>query len=212
MKTTGGFKHWKNHIANADADVVQRLKAEGAIILCKTNTSTAALTFEPNNKLFGRTNNPRDLSRLIMPVIPSAYPLSSNTQKALQMVQQFFSNITRTETEELPAFVAKLPLHHLKILTIDGAMDLNNVFLARETLSLSRTMLKEAISHDTPYYYYFLKTMMLAKAGTKVFRTRSDRLDKLQDRHARFINAGNRMLDNAVMVLPVYPTPAKKYG
>jgi len=63
MKTTGGLKHRKNHVARHDSEGVRRLKKEGAIVLCKTNTSTACLTFESNNKLYGRMNNPRCTSR-----------------------------------------------------------------------------------------------------------------------------------------------------
>src|SRR5688500_17438049 len=63
MKTTGGLKHRKNYIADKDAESVRRLKEAGAIVLCKTNTSTGCLTLESNNKLYGRTNNPWNHSR-----------------------------------------------------------------------------------------------------------------------------------------------------
>src|SRR5699024_11564198 len=59
----GGLKHRKNYIADKDAESVRRLKEAGAIVLCKTNTSTGCLTLESNNKLYGRTNNPWNHSR-----------------------------------------------------------------------------------------------------------------------------------------------------
>src|SRR5690606_25394635 len=38
MRTTGGLKQRKDHIENEDAEVVARIKNEGAVIIAKTNT------------------------------------------------------------------------------------------------------------------------------------------------------------------------------
>lgn len=63
MATTGGLSHRKNKMEGNDAEVVRKLKQEGAIILGKTNTPELCLCQETDNKLYGRTNNPRDLTR-----------------------------------------------------------------------------------------------------------------------------------------------------
>lgn len=63
MKTTGGLIHRKNQVIHTDAEAVSRLKAEGAIILGKTNTPTLCFCQESVNKLYGRTHNPWDRSR-----------------------------------------------------------------------------------------------------------------------------------------------------
>lgn len=63
MKTTGGLIHLKNAVRDKDAEVVARLKSEGAIILGKTNTSALCFCQETDNKLYGRTNNPWDLTK-----------------------------------------------------------------------------------------------------------------------------------------------------
>lgn len=65
MKTTGGLVIRKDAVQMADADVVQKLKDEGAIILGKTNTPELCFCQETDNKLYGRTNNPRDLTRTV---------------------------------------------------------------------------------------------------------------------------------------------------
>lgn len=57
MKTTGGIMHRKDITVNKDADVVRKLKAAGAIVLCKTNTPSLCFYQETDNKLYGRTNN-----------------------------------------------------------------------------------------------------------------------------------------------------------
>lgn len=63
MRTTGGLSHLKDRVATSDARVVQQLRQEGAIVLAKTNTPTLCFCQETDNKLYGRTNNPWDLSR-----------------------------------------------------------------------------------------------------------------------------------------------------
>lgn len=63
MKTTGGLVNRKDLIAREDADVVLQLKRAGAIILGKTNTPALCFCQETDNKLYGRTNNPWDITR-----------------------------------------------------------------------------------------------------------------------------------------------------
>jgi amidase len=50
-------------VARDDATAVSRLRAEGAIVLGLTNVPEIGRGGESNNNLYGRTNNPYDLSR-----------------------------------------------------------------------------------------------------------------------------------------------------
>jgi len=50
-------------IGQQDAPLVRRLRAAGAIILGVTNTPELLMAWETDNLLYGRTNNPWDLSR-----------------------------------------------------------------------------------------------------------------------------------------------------
>ena len=61
--STGGTKGRANYIPTRDATAVARLKAAGAIILGKTNTPDLTMAFETNNLVYGRTNNPFDITR-----------------------------------------------------------------------------------------------------------------------------------------------------
>ncbi|MCB0184024.1 MAG: amidase, partial [Caldilineaceae bacterium] len=61
--TTGGTLGRKGYVPAQDATVVKRLRRAGAIILGKTNTPELTLSFETDNQVYGRTNNPYDLSR-----------------------------------------------------------------------------------------------------------------------------------------------------
>src|SRR5579872_3324016 len=50
-------------VAKNDAPLVSRLRQAGAIILGNTNTPELLMAWETDNLLYGRTNNPWDLSR-----------------------------------------------------------------------------------------------------------------------------------------------------
>ncbi len=62
LRTTYGSTLFADHVPDADALVVQRLRAAGAIVVGKTNTPEFA--FGPNtvNRVFGATRNPWDLA------------------------------------------------------------------------------------------------------------------------------------------------------
>jgi fatty acid amide hydrolase 2 len=62
LRFTAGSIYQRDHIADRDAEVVQRLKSAGAIILGKTNLPDVCSSVETNNPVFGRTNNPWDPS------------------------------------------------------------------------------------------------------------------------------------------------------
>lgn len=51
------------YIADSDAPLVARLRAAGAIILGVTNAPELLMAWETDNVLYGRTNNPWDLTR-----------------------------------------------------------------------------------------------------------------------------------------------------
>lgn len=61
--TTWGLEPFRGHVAPEDALAVQRLKAAGAIVLGKTNVPVSLGDWQSGNPIYGRTNNPRDLSR-----------------------------------------------------------------------------------------------------------------------------------------------------
>ena len=51
------------YVADEDAPLVARLRAAGAVILGVTNTPELLMAWETDNLLYGRTNNPLDLTR-----------------------------------------------------------------------------------------------------------------------------------------------------
>jgi Asp-tRNA(Asn)/Glu-tRNA(Gln) amidotransferase A subunit family amidase len=53
----------KNYVATEDAPLVARLRAAGAILLGSTNVPEFLMAYETDNVLYGRTNNPWDLTR-----------------------------------------------------------------------------------------------------------------------------------------------------
>ena len=68
LDTTGVITTWgtpgrRNHIPMEDATVVKKMKKAGAILLGKTNTPEFTLTYETENPIYGRTNNPYNLEQ-----------------------------------------------------------------------------------------------------------------------------------------------------
>ena len=63
LPTTFGLAFAKDHRASEDADAVRRLKEAGAVILGKTNVPVTLSDYQSNNPVYGRTNNPHDLTR-----------------------------------------------------------------------------------------------------------------------------------------------------
>lgn len=63
LRTTFGSPLFKDHVPQADAIIVERMRAAGAIIIGKTNTSEWALGSQTYNPVFGTTTNAYDSSR-----------------------------------------------------------------------------------------------------------------------------------------------------
>jgi len=61
--STAGTKGRASYIPQQDATAVARMRAAGAILLGKTNLPELSLAYESNSLIYGRTNNPYDLSR-----------------------------------------------------------------------------------------------------------------------------------------------------
>ena len=63
LPTTFGVARLKNQLATEDGAMVAALRTAGGIILGKTNVPQTLSVVETNNAIWGRTNNPWDLSR-----------------------------------------------------------------------------------------------------------------------------------------------------
>lgn len=63
LPTTWGIPAFKDWRPPADAVVVQRLKAAGAVIIGKTNAPVALADWQTTNPIYGTTNNPYDIER-----------------------------------------------------------------------------------------------------------------------------------------------------
>lgn len=63
LRTTAGFPPLADYIPPEDGTISARLKAAGAILLGKTNVPVLLGDIQTDNPIFGRSNNPWDLSR-----------------------------------------------------------------------------------------------------------------------------------------------------
>lgn len=63
LHTTCGVPDWKAFISQHDAPVATRTRAAGAVLLGKTNVPPMLADWQSANPIYGRTNNPWDLTR-----------------------------------------------------------------------------------------------------------------------------------------------------
>lgn len=63
LRTTVGMPMWQEFRSEHDAPVTTRVKGAGAIVMAKTNVPKMLADWQANNPVYGRTNNPWDLSR-----------------------------------------------------------------------------------------------------------------------------------------------------
>jgi amidase len=63
MRCEAGTRLRAGFVAAQDAPLVSRLRKAGAVVLGTTNTPELLMAWETDNLLYGRTNNPWDLSR-----------------------------------------------------------------------------------------------------------------------------------------------------
>jgi amidase len=63
LRTTCGMPFWKDFRSEHDAPVTARVKAAGAAVMAKTNVPQMLADWQSANPIYGRTNNPWDLSR-----------------------------------------------------------------------------------------------------------------------------------------------------
>ncbi len=63
LRTTVGMAMWKDFRSEHDAPVTTRVKGAGAVVMAKTNVPPMLADWQSSNPVYGRTNNPWDLSR-----------------------------------------------------------------------------------------------------------------------------------------------------
>ena len=63
IRTTFGSPIYRDHVPDADALIVERLRAAGAVTIGKTNTPEFGAGSQTFNEVFGRTLNPYDMAK-----------------------------------------------------------------------------------------------------------------------------------------------------
>lgn len=149
--------------------------------------------------------------RLVVP--EPKYKISKETLTGLNAVRAYLKELFPVETDiEVPHLNPMLTIDHLQILSIDGGKDVwPMAFDNNERFPIFRTLVKELAKKNTDYDYFFLKTMALGKVGTVLFGTNSKKIGGLERKVAKKMEDANHFLDKTVLLLPSYPTPAKKH-
>src|SRR5699024_10641297 len=115
--------------------------------------------------------------------------------------------------EDILAFIWKLPLLLLKVLTTYGAEDIYPDFIGKEYFPLFCTMFHVTSSQNTDYDYLFLTTLFLYKVVSFIFHTKekSKNVKKLEDTILEWKKQMDQLLDGTVFILPVFPKPSDRH-
>ena len=65
FRQTSGLVSRRDFVASEEATAVTRLRKAGAIVMASTNVSELCMWMETSNKVYGRTSNPYDPSRIV---------------------------------------------------------------------------------------------------------------------------------------------------
>jgi amidase len=97
--STAGAVGRRSFVPRQDATIVARLRAAGAILLAKSNTPMFTYGGETNNEVYGRTNNPYDISKspagssggagAIVAAGGSAFDIGSDTGGSIRLPAYF---------------------------------------------------------------------------------------------------------------------------
>jgi amidase len=63
LRTTAGMPQWSDFRSEHDAPVTTRVRAAGAAVMAKTNVPPMLADWQSDNPIYGRSNNPWDLTR-----------------------------------------------------------------------------------------------------------------------------------------------------
>lgn len=63
LRTTAGMPQWADFRSEHDAPLTQRVKTAGAAVMGKTNVPPMLADWQATNPVYGRTNNPWDVTR-----------------------------------------------------------------------------------------------------------------------------------------------------
>ncbi len=176
--SSNGNPQLKSNVADSDAELVNRLKNAGSIVIGKTNLALYALDWQSTNKWFGQTNNPYNLNHVVggssggsAAALASGFsPLELGTDAGGSIrVPAHFCGICglRTTESALPLrgnMVTPISLRIGRYLTCNGPMakNVDDLILMMDVLATTTQQFSENPPVDLKQYNYHDKSVIKA--------------------------------------------------
>lgn len=144
---------------------------------------------------------------IVMPIDQLKYPASSQTKLLLEDLRLELSENNQVVDEQPPMYGQSALLWQL-IMSIDGAPNVIEAATGSRPIKPLTHFLQEKISGNSEWHQY----LTWALVGARTFKPSAKQLIKLNEQ----IQSGDRKireyLQNRLIILPVYHTPAKLHG
>lgn len=149
-----------------------------------------------------------DQFQLIIPDKHPSYPLNEGTNRLLQEVKQYFSE-KKGITEEYPPMFEEMATMWQLIMSIDGGESIKAAASSSEKrFNPFIAYAQEKMAKNSEWHQY----LSWALIGTTLFKPTAKQKQELMDQLHKAIEENEQFLENRVLVLPVYHSPAQEHG
>ncbi len=136
------------------------------------------------------------------------YPLNEDTYRLLEDIKKHFSGIKEVNEEYPPMFDELTTMWQL-IMSIDGGNGIREAATPPgKGYNPFTAYLKEKIAGNSDYHFY----LSWALIGTTLFKPTKKQKKELVHHLEKAVQENKRFLDNNVLILPVYHSPAQEHG
>ena len=144
---------------------------------------------------------------ILMPVDEIAYPVNPATRQTLDLIKAFLEKQFTVLDEQPPYYEASSLIWQL-IMSIDGAREIASIAYGQNKPQAARDYVTEKLfrNSDLPHF------LTWALIGANLFKPGPEQMKELSDTIREGDEALSRELNNRLLILPVYHSPAPEHG
>src|SRR5690625_2082665 len=154
-------------------------------------------------------HTPKSLANIQIDFLPKDihYPLSKQTSKLLDQIENFLSKRYETNRSVPPFFTDSAQLWQ-EIMSVHGGKLMSELAFDKKHPNLITTYIKEKLTNKTDIHPY----LTWALIGSKLFKPSQNRIERIEE----IIKHGDEKIDHylqhRLLIFPVYHTAAPKHG